>query len=397
MAKTDKIKELLTRGVEEIIVKKHLENTLKSGNKLRVKFGIDPTTPFIHLGHTVPIRKLKQFQQLGHKIVFLVGNYTARIGDPSEKEKTRPSLSKEQVKKNAETYFEQAFKILDKNKTEVHMQSEWYDKFDLEKIIRLLSKSTLRQIMTHETFRKRIKKDQPLGLHELIYPLLQGYDSIALKADVEVGSIDQKFNLLMGRELQKKQDMPPQDVLITKYLIGVDGKEKMSKTLGNYIAILDKPDQMYGRIMSIPDSLILSYFELATDISLEEIKELEKDMKNKKINPRDLKSKLAKEIVTMYHSKKKAIEAEKEFNRIFREQKTPSQMPKIKISDVRCQMSDLLVKTKLAPSKSEAKRLITQGGVKIDNKLINDPNKKIKPENGMVVQVGKRRFVRIKT
>ena len=397
MAKTDKIKELLTRGVEEVIVKKHLENALKLGKKLRVKFGIDPTTPFIHLGHTVPIRKLKQFQQLGHKIVFLVGDYTARIGDPSEKEKTRPSLSKDQVEKNAETYFEQAFKILDKNKTEIHMQSEWYDKFNLEKIIRLLSKSTFRQMMTHETFRKRIKKDQPLGLHELIYPLLQGYDSIALEADVEIGSIDQKFNLLMGRELQKKQGIPSQDVLITEYLIGIGGKEKMSKTLGNHIAILDKPDQMYGKIMSIPDSLILSYFKLATDISLEEIREIEEDLKQKKINARDLKARLAKEIVTMYHSKKKASEAQKEFNRIFREQKTPRQMPKIKVSGVRCQMSDLLVKTKLAPSKSEAKRLIMQGGVKVDNKLINDPNKKIKPENGMVVQVGKRRFVRIKT
>lgn len=396
MTKTEKIKELLMRGVEEIIVKSHLENALKSGKKLRVKFGIDPTTPFIHLGHTVPIRKLKQFQQLGHKIVFLVGNYTARIGDPSEKEKTRPALSQQQVEKNAKTYFKQAFKILDKNKTEVHMQSEWYDKFNLEKIIRLLSKSTFRQIMTHETFRKRIKKDQPLGLHELIYPLLQGYDSIALKADVEVGSIDQKFNLLMGRELQKKQGMPPQDVFITKYLMGIDGKEKMSKTLGNYIAILDKPNQIYGKIMSIPDSLILSYFELATDISLKEIREIEEYLKQKKINARDLKARLAREIVTMYHSKKKAIEAEKEFNRIFREQKTPSQMPKIKISDIRCQISDLLVKTKLVSSKSEAKRLIRQGGIRIDNKVIDDPNKKIKPENGMVVQVGKRRFVKIK-
>jgi len=345
----------------------------------------------------VPIRKLKQFQQLGHKIVFLVGDYTARIGDPSEKEKTRPSLSKDQVEKNAETYFEQAFKILDKNKTEIHMQSEWYDKFNLEKIIRLLSKSTFRQMMTHETFRKRIKKDQPLGLHELIYPLLQGYDSIALEADVEIGSIDQKFNLLMGRKLQEKEGAPPQDIFITKYLMGIDGKEKMSKTLGNHIAILDKPDQMYGKIMSIPDSLILSYFKLATDISLEEIREIEEDLKQKKINARDLKARLAKEIVTMYHSKKKASEAQKEFNRIFREQKTPRQMPKIKVSGVRCQMSDLLVKTRLAPSKSEAKRLITQGGVRIDNEVINDPNKKIKPENGMVVQVGKRRFVRIKT
>lgn len=397
MTKTEKIKELLTRGVEEIIVKKHLENALRSGKKLRVKFGIDPTTPFIHLGHTVPIRKLRQFQQLGHKIVFLVGDYTARIGDPSGKEKTRPALSQQQVEKNAKTYFKQAFKILDGKKTEVHMQSEWYDKFDLEKTIRLLSESTFKQIMTHETFRKRIKKDHPLGLHELIYPLLQGYDSIALKADVEVGSIDQKFNLLMGRELQKKQSMPPQDVFITKYLMGIDGKEKMGKTLGNYIAILDKPNQIYGKIMSIPDSLILSYFELATDTSLEEIEELEKDMKNNKVNPRDLKAKLAKEIVTMYHSKKEALEAEKEFNRVFKEQKTPSQIPKITISDVRCQMSDLLVKTKLVSSKSEAKRLIRQGGVKIDNKVINDPNKKIKPENGMVVQVGKRRFVRVKT
>jgi len=388
--------DLLSRGVDEIIVKSDLENKLKEGGKLRVKYGIDPNKPDIHLGHAVPIRKLKAFQDLGHTAVFIVGDYTASIGDPSEKAKTREPVAKALIKKNADAFFKEAFRILDKDKTEVHLQSEWFKDFDLNKIIEIGSKVSTQQIMEHETFRKRLEENQPFMVHEIIYPLLQGYDSVAVKADVELGGIDQKFNLLMGRQMQKAYGQPQQDVLMMKYLVGLDGEEKMSKSLGNYIAINEAPEEMYGKVMSIPDNLILHYFELCTDVTEDALKVIGEELKSGKKNPRDAKAELAKTIVEMYHSKDDAEKASEEFDRVFSRREKPKDIPEIKLEISECRMDDLLMKCELATSKSEAKRLLEQGAVEIEGETIIVPEEVVKIRDGMVVQVGKRRFVKIK-
>lgn len=389
------IDELLNRGVGEVIVEESLKRKLGSGRKLRVKYGIDPNKPDIHLGHAVPIRKLKAFQDLGHTAVFIIGDYTARIGDPSEKEKTRESISEEVVKNNADKFFTQAFRILDKDKTEIHLQSEWFKNFDLEKIIEIASKVSVSQVMEHETFKKRLEKKQPFMLHEIIYPLLQGYDSVAVKADVEIGGTDQKFNLLMGRQLQKAYGQPEQDILMMNYLIGLDGKEKMSKSLGNYIAITDNPEDMYGKIMSIPDNLIMQYYELCTDVTEDALKIIEKELKEDK-NPRDVKAELAKIIVEMYHSAEEAEKAAGEFDKVFSRREKPTEIPIKKIEVSQCRADDLLMKCELVTSKSEARRLIKQGGVEVEGEKITDFDKVIQVKDEMIVQVGKRRFVKIK-
>ena len=262
----DKIGNLFTRRVEEIIDKNHLEQALRSGKKLRVKLGIDPNRRELHLGHAVPLWKLREFQEAGHKAVFIIGDWTAQIGDPSGKDQTRPSLSEKEIKSNAKHFFDQAYLILDKAKTEVHLQSEWFKKFGLKEVIKLSSFVTEKQILAHETFRQRIEKDLPFYHHETIYPLLQGYDSVAVRADVELGAMEQKFNLLMGRTIQKALGQKQQDIMMVKYLIGLDGKEKMSKSLNNFIALSDKPEEMFGKIMSIPDNLTIHYFELCTEV-----------------------------------------------------------------------------------------------------------------------------------
>jgi len=390
------IDEILSRGVSEVIVKEELENKLKEGKKLRIKYGIDPNKPDIHLGHAVPIRKLKAFQDLGHTAVFIVGDYTASIGDPSEKEKTRAPISEEVIKKNADVFFKEAFRILDENKTEIHLQSEWFKDFDLKKIIEVASKVSVQQIMEHETFRKRIEKGQSFMVHEEIYPLLQGYDSVAIKADVELGGTDQKFNLLVGRQIQKAYGQPEQDILMMNYLIGLDGKEKMSKSLGNYIAISDSPEEMYGKLMSIPDNLISHYFELCTDISMDALKVIEEELKSGKKNPRDIKTELAKLIVEMYHSEEAAEKAAGEFEKVFSRREKPSDIPEKKIEVSECRVDELLMKCGLASSKSEARRLIEQGAVEIDSEKITAPDKMIQIKDEMIVQVGKRRFVKIK-
>jgi len=390
---------LLTSGVGEIIVKESLVNKLKTRKKLRVKYGIDPNKGDIHLGHAVPIRKLKAFQDLGHTAVFIIGDYTARIGDPSAKDKTRKPVSQKEIKKNADAFFAQAFRILDKGKTEIHLQSEWFGKFDLAKVIELTSKISVAQIMEHETFKKRIEKGQPLMIHEEIYPLLQGYDSVAINADVELGGTDQKFNLLMGRQLQKAYGQPEQDILMMNYLIGLDGKEKMSKSLGNYIAINDVPKDMYGKVMSIPDNLISHYYELCTDITSGGLDVIKKELNPPTgggKNPRQVKAELAKLIVETYYSGAEAEEAESEFNRIFRQGERPSEMPIVKLEIRDERLDDLLMDCKLASSRSEARRLAEQGAVEVNSKKITDPFKTIKVDDGMVVRVGKRNFVRIK-
>jgi len=393
---TKKIEELLNRGVDEIIVRNHLEKRLKAGKRLRVKFGIDPTGPDLHLGHSVPFRKLRQFQDLGHKVIFLIGDFTARIGDPSERMDRRKPLTKKQAQKNMAEYIKQAAKILDMKRVEVRYNSEWYEKKGADFLMELTSRFTYARLTERDDFRRRIKEDIDVSMLELIYPLLQGYDSVELKADVEIGGRDQKFNLLIGRRVQKRYGQAQQDIIMVPLLEGTDGVRKMSKTYKNYIGLLEPPSKMYGKIMSIPDSIMWKYFRLLTDFSLEEIEEMRQKKQSRLLSPRDIKEKLAKEIVSIYHSKEAALKAEKEFDRVFKEKKLPEKIPGVKIKEKSIPILDLLVKTKLASSKSEAKRLILQKGVKIDNKVQKDWKKEIEIKKGMIIQVGKRKFVKVK-
>jgi len=394
--KERKIEELLTKGVEEIIEKDSLRRKLNSGRRLRIKHGVDPTTTDLHLGYAVVYEKLRQFQDLGHKVIFLIGDFTGRFGDPTDKSSTRKMRDKKVVRGMAKNYIRQATKILKKSNLEVRYNSEWFDKMSAEDLLKLMSHFTTRRILERDMFQEREKKGLEIGLHEPVYPVLQAYDSVALKADVEVGGSDQLFNCLKGRELQKKFNQPPQDVLTTKLLIGTDGKEKMSQSLGNYIGIEEKPNEQYGKVMSIPDSLIIHYFKLVTRVSLEEVKQWEKMLEDKKIPPQILKKKLAREIVSIYHGKEQAEKAEKEFNRVFKEKKLPSKINKAFVKEGKMDILDLLNKTKMASSKSEAKRLILQGGVKIDGATQKDWRKTVEVRKGMVIQVGKRKFLKIK-
>jgi tyrosyl-tRNA synthetase len=390
----DKIEEILTRGVAEIVERKSLERKLRSGKKLRIKYGIDPTIEDLHLGYAVQLEKLRQLQKLGHQIIFLIGDFTARFGDPTQRLKTRPLRSKAEVKKLAKGYLSQVSKILDLKKTEVRSNSEWYDSMSAEEMLRLLSHFSCQRMLERDMFQERIKKGLEIRLQEICYPVLQGYDSVVLKSDLEVGGSDQLFNALRGRDLQKIYGQPPQDVLTLKILIGTDGR-KMSQSLGNIISLKEKPDQMYGKIMSLPDQLIFDYFELVTRVPLTEIEKMKKEMKEKKVNPRDIKARLAREIVTIYHGPAQAKRAAREFERIFREKKLPSKIREVKIEKRKIPLIELLVKTELCPSRSEAKRLILQKAVKIDQKRIKDWKSKIQIKKGMVLQVGKRKFVKI--
>jgi len=397
-----KIKELLTRGVEEVIDKKHLEKRLLKGQRLRIKFGVDPSKPDIHLGHTVPLRKLREFQQLGHKVIFIIGDFTARIGDPSGRSKTRPQLTVQEVNKNAKTYLDQAGKVIDIKRVEIRRNSEWYDKMKPDDFIRLFSKITLARILERDDFQKRMKNNINIYPHEIIYPILQGYDSIVVKSDVEIGGTDQKFNMLIGRRLQEKEGMEPQDIITVPLLVGLDGKNKMSKSLGNYVGITEPAFQQYGKIMSIPDNLILDYFKLLTDVPLKEIAKMERDLNSKRVNPKKLKSSLAKEIVTFYHSKEQAEISEREFNSVFKEKKIPTKIPVFTLNKDTLNILDLLKKTRLVSSRSEGRRLIEQKGVRIkfkDQKSkipIKNWQEEIKIKDGMIVQVGKRKFARIR-
>jgi len=397
MAKNNKqkIEEILTRGVEKLIKKKSLLKKLKSGRRLKIKYGVDPTTKDLHLGHAVIYEKLRQFQQLGHKIIFVIGDFTGRFGDPTQKLKVRKLRSKQEVREMAKNYLRQVGKILDLKKLEARHNSEWFDKMSAEDLLRLMGHFTTLRMLERDTFQERIKKRREIRLHEPVYPVLQAYDSVVLKTDIEIGGSDQLFNCLRGRDLQKDFSQFPQDILTVKILIGTDGKKKMSQSFGNYIGIEEKLEIQYGKIMSIPDKLIIDYFELVTRVPLIEVKNSKKDLKQGKVNPRDLKAKLAREIVSIYHGKKAALRAEKEFQRVFKEKKLPTKIPEIKIKEKSLNILDLLVKIKLASSKSEAKRLILQKGVKIDGKLQDNWQKIIKIKNGTIVQVGKRKFIKI--
>ena len=391
----EKIKILLSRAVKEIINKDSLEAKLKSGKVLRVKLGIDPTAPDIHLGHTVSLIKLKQFQDLGHKAVLIIGDFTATIGDPTGRLESRKPLLPQIVAENLKTYLKQMVKIVDIKKTEVHYNNEWFGKITPKKLFFLTSLATIQQALEREDFQKRLKSNQAITLTEVLYSLFQGYDSVMVKADIEIGGEDQKVNLLMGRRVQRAYKVPEQDILTTWLIEGTDGTKKMSKSSGNYIGIAEKPNVMFGKVMSIPDSLIIKYFRALTMIADSEIDKFEMELRSKKTNPRDIKGILAFEIVRMYHGEKNAKEADEEFNKVFRKHELPKKIPIAILKKGPYDIIDLLLKLNLVKSKSEARRLVNENAVKINSGIVKDPKIKINIASGLVVQIGKKRFVKI--
>ncbi|HMO82004.1 MAG TPA: tyrosine--tRNA ligase [Pyrinomonadaceae bacterium] len=389
----------LKKGTVDLIreedLRGKLERSAKTGKPLRVKLGLDPTAPDIHVGHTVVIRKLKAFQDLGHTVIFLIGDFTGMIGDPSGKNVTRPPLSREEVNANAETYKKQMFKLLDPEKTELRFNGEWMDKFTAADFVKLCAKTTVRQILERDDFAKRMQEEKPISLHELLYPLTQGYDSVALESDVELGGTDQKFNLLMGRNLQREFGQEPQVIITTPLLEGLDGVQKMSKSLNNYIGIEEPPGEMFGKVMSISDELMWRYYELLTDLSPSEISNLRSEISNGR-NPRDVKVDLAKLMIRDFHSQADADAAEDEFTRRFVQKEVPDEIELKHIPAGTYRLAELLADVGLAASKGEAKRLIEQGGVKIDGeKAANSAAEVRVSEREVLVQVGKRKFLRI--
>jgi len=387
--------ELLNRGVAEINVRENLEKKLKEGKKLRVKFGIDPTGFDLTLGHAVPLRKLKAFQDAGHQVVLLFGNFTAQIGDPTGKSQARKILTKEDVETNAKTYLKQAAKILDINNIELVYNADWLEKMSFSDVLKLAGNFTVAQMLERDMFQERMKKSQQINLVEFMYPLMQGYDSVPIRADVEIGGTDQLFNMMCARPLQKAYGVPVQNVITVPILVGLDGHEKMSKSLGNYIALNDSASDMFGKTMSIPDALIINYFELATGVSLEEIKKIEKELSKSDVNPRDIKIRLAKEIVTLYHTAKDADEAEQNFLQVFQKGGIPEDIAEIDLAKEETQLWALINATKLCGSSSNAKQMIEQGSVKIDGEKFADKNEMIQVKSEMIIQVGKRKWVKI--
>jgi tyrosyl-tRNA synthetase len=396
MEEETKIQELLNKGVETVNIKEDLEKKLRSKKKLRIKFGIDPTGFELTLGHSVVLRKLKQFQDLGHQIVLLFGNFTAQIGDPTDKNAIRKVLTREEVEKNAEDYLSQAGKIIDTKKVELVWNNDWLQKLNFADVLKLAGNYTVSQMLERDMFQKRISENKSINLVEFMYPLMQGYDSVAIKADVELGGTDQLFNMMCGRTLQKAYNQTPQDVLACPLLVGLDGSEKMSKSLNNYIAINDTAKEMYGKTMSIPDKVIFTYFELLTDVSLEDLKILKQEMKQGK-NPRDIKMQLAREIVSFYYDKDEAKKAEEQFLKVFQKNDLPDDIPEITFDKKNMQVWELVNISKLCASNSEAKRMIIQGSVKIDNKKYTDPYLNIDLKKEQVLKVGKRKFLKIIT
>ena len=392
---------ILRKGTVDLIreedLKEKLERSEKTGKPLRIKLGLDPTAPDIHLGHTVVIRKLRAFQELGHTVIFLIGDFTGMIGDPSGKNVTRPPLSREQINENAETYKAQMFRLLDPEKTEIRFNGEWMDKFDAADFVKLAAKTTVRQILERDDFTKRMTDEKPISLHELLYPLVQGYDSVALESDVEIGGTDQKFNLLMGRNLQREFDQEPQVILTMPLLEGLDGVNKMSKSLDNYIGIDEMPDQIFGKVMSISDDLMWRYYELLTDTSIDEINAMKFRCESGADHPRDLKVALAKSIIGELHSEQSADKAEEEFNRRFVKKEVPDEIEEKVIPAGKRRLTDLLVETGMAATKGEAKRLIEQGGVKLNGEKISAAAAEIDFNSGepALLQVGKLRFLRV--
>ena len=388
---------LIKRGTDEILTESDLKKKLESGKQLIVKAGFDPTAPDLHLGHTVLLNKLRHFQDLGHKVIFLIGDFTGQIGDPSGKNKTRPSLSAKELISNAKTYEKQVFKILKKELTEVKFNSEWCDKLGADGLIGLASKYNVARMLERDDFNKRYNANQSIAIHEFLYPLVQGYDSVALKADVECGGTDQKFNLLVGRELQRSYDQDPQVVLTVPILEGLDGTNKMSKSLDNFIGIDEKPNDMFGKIMSISDTLMWRWFELLSFISEKEIKKLKKDVEGGK-NPRDVKFLLAEELVDRFHSEGEGNKCKEAFLQRFQKGHMPDDIAllSLKIDSKSIPLVNLLKDSEMTSSTSEAMRLIKQGGVKIDSVKVDDPKLEIQKGSEAIYQVGKRKFLKIK-
>lgn len=394
--------KIIKKGAAEIIseedIVKKLEKSAKENKPLTIKLGLDPSAPDIHLGHTVVLRKMKAFQDLGHQVVIIIGDATGMIGDPTGKSAVRKQLSHDQVLENARTYQEQIFKILDREKTIVKFNSEWLQTMNFMDVANLASKYTVARMLERDDFKKRFASNQSISIHEFFYPLMQGYDSVAIKADIEMGGTDQKFNILMGRTLQKEYDQEPQIALLMPIIEGTDGVKKMSKSLGNYIGISEAPNDMYGKTMSIPDELIIRYFELVTDEHPDSIEAMKSDIEQDKVNPRDLKMKLAKEVVRLYHGEEKALEAEQYFKSVFQKKNIPDDIAEMEVSMEESEeglffIPKIVTGLKLSPSTSEARRLLKQGGIKLNGEKVE--NDKIALQTGDIIQVGKRKFAKI--
>ena len=396
MATTSEALELIKRGCEELLVEEEFVGKLRTGRALRVKLGLDPTAPDLHLGHTVVINKLRHFQTLGHQVQFLIGDFTGMIGDPTGKNQTRPALTREEIQQNAKTYREQAFKILDPQNTQILFNSEWSDKLGAEGMIRLAARYTVARMLERDDFGRRFKSNQPIAIHELLYPLMQGYDSVAMRSDVELGGTDQKFNLLVGRELQKDFGQEPQCILTLPLLEGLDGVNKMSKSLGNYVGIAEAPGEIFGKLMSISDTLMWRYIELLSFEPASVVRRWREEVAAGR-NPRDVKAAFAKEIVARFHDTAAAEAASQEFEARFRHGALPENMPELTLhpGEAAMPIAQLLRQAGLAASASDATRLIEQGGVRIDGERLADSSAKIPRGATIVVQVGKRRFARI--
>jgi len=393
---------LLRKGTVDCIpedeLQRKLQQSAKTGVPLRVKAGFDPTAPDIHLGHTVLIRKMRHFQQLGHTVIFLIGDFTGMIGDPSGRSATRPALTREQIDENAETYKQQIFKLLDRERTEIRFNNEWFSKFGADDFVRLSGKATVAQLLERDDFKKRFAAQAPISLHELLYALAQGYDSVALEADIELGGTDQKFNLLMARQIQQAYGVKePQLIMTTPLLEGLDGVQKMSKSLGNYIGITEPPRDIFGKVMSISDELMWRYYELMTDMPSSEIAAMKEGVERGERHPRDLKADLARRIVADFHSQAEADEASREFDQMFRDRQMPSDVPTIERSAIAVKLVKLLAAEGLAGSVAEAQRLVAQGGVKVNGERVSDPKLDVGSQAGeeALIQVGSRKFLKI--
>ena len=393
---------IIKSGAANIVPEEELMKKLKRGEPLNIKLGVDPTSPDLHLGHAVPLRKMRQFQDLGHRVTLIIGNGTALIGDPSGKNTTRPQLTQEQVEANAKTYVEQAFNVLDPDKTTVVYNADWILKLDLKGLLELCSKFTVARILERDDFTKRYQSHTPIALHEFLYPVMQAYDSVVIKADVEMGGNDQLFNLLAGRELMEKMGMEPQVALTMPLLEGTDGVQKMSKSYGNYVGLTDAPADMFGKIMSIPDELMPRYFRLASTLSVDEVDEIERGLANDELHPNKVKRMLARNIVALYHDKAAAEAAEEQFDRVFKQHEAPEDMPEFAADltpneDGKVYLARLLHDAGLAPSIGEARRLIDGGGVKINGEPVAAKAYNVTPDvlAGATLQVGKRKFVRL--
>lgn len=391
--------KVIRKGVEEIIPEeellKKLEKSAKTGKPLRVKYGIDPTGNDVHIGHLVPIRKMREFQDLGHIGVIIIGDFTAQIGDPTGRDESRPPLTAEMVKSNSEKYMEQLFTVLDPAKTEVRLQSEWFGNMGMLDVIKLMGKFTLAQFLAHDTFRNRYEQGLPLGMHEIMYPILQGYDSVAIESDIELGATEQKFNILCGRDMQRIFGMEQQIAVLSPILIGTDGVNKMGKSMNNYIAVFDTPNDKFGKVMSIPDSLIINYYNYATKLDPDEIAVIKKEI-DSGVNPMIYKKQLAREIVKLYHGEEASIEAQAAFEKVFSKKEVPDDMPIFCTKEDKVKLIKLLVDNELCSSNSEAKRMIMQNAVTVDGNKWTDIEGDLTITDGLVIKVGKRKFLKIK-